>query len=159
MIRRRRTRIGKKVTLDEDECQVDILDTAGQEEYAAIRDNYYRSGEGFLCVFSLMDRESWYSITEYRDQIFRVLDRNDFSMILVGNKVDLIHERPRKITREEAERKAWEWRCPYYETSAKTRENVDAIYETLLRKVRDSKAAGIARSGVEKKKKGGCLIL
>ncbi|RCH82798.1 hypothetical protein CU097_007453, partial [Rhizopus azygosporus] len=35
----------KKVVLDGQECQIDILDTAGQEEYAAIRDNYYRSGE------------------------------------------------------------------------------------------------------------------
>jgi len=38
----------KKVMLDGEECQVDILDTAGQEDYSAIRDNYYRSGEGFF---------------------------------------------------------------------------------------------------------------
>ena len=36
----------KKITLDGVEVNVDILDTAGQEEYAAIRDNYYRSGKG-----------------------------------------------------------------------------------------------------------------
>ena len=33
------------------EAQVDILDTAGQEDYSAIRDNYFRKGEGFVCVF------------------------------------------------------------------------------------------------------------
>ena len=43
----------KKVVLDGEEVQIDILDTAGQEDYAAIRDNYFRSGEGFLCVFSI----------------------------------------------------------------------------------------------------------
>ena len=32
----------KKVQLGEEECQIDILDTAGQEDYAAIRDNYFR---------------------------------------------------------------------------------------------------------------------
>jgi len=32
-----------KVLLDGEEIQVDILDTAGQEDYAAIRDNYFRS--------------------------------------------------------------------------------------------------------------------
>jgi hypothetical protein len=39
--------------------QIDILDTAGQEDYAAIRDNYFRSGEGFLCVFSITDVDSF----------------------------------------------------------------------------------------------------
>lgn len=49
----------KKVVLDGTECFIDILDTAGQEEYAAIRDNYYRSGEGFFCVFSITEIESF----------------------------------------------------------------------------------------------------
>ena len=39
--------------------QIDILDTAGQEDYAAIRDNYFRSGEGFLCVFSITEDDSF----------------------------------------------------------------------------------------------------
>ena len=36
-----------------------LFDTAGQEDYAAIRDNYFRSGEGFLCVFSIIEDESF----------------------------------------------------------------------------------------------------
>ncbi|KAF9395339.1 hypothetical protein BGX21_009968, partial [Mortierella sp. AD011] len=64
----------KKVTLDGRDCQIDILDTAGQEEYAAIRDNYYRSGEGFICVFSLCEYESFMHTQEFKDQISRVLD-------------------------------------------------------------------------------------
>ena len=46
----------KKVIFDGQEAQIDILDTAGQEDYAAIRDNYFRSGEGFLCVFSITEK-------------------------------------------------------------------------------------------------------
>merc|ERR1712183_752166 len=49
----------KKVVLDGEEVQIDILDTAGQEDYAAIRDNYFRSGEGFLCVFSITEEDSF----------------------------------------------------------------------------------------------------
>ncbi|KAJ9080709.1 hypothetical protein DSO57_1022112 [Entomophthora muscae] len=64
----------KKVVVDGEECQIDILDTAGQEEYAAIRDNYYRSGEGFLCMFSIVEYESFLHTEEFRDQILRVLD-------------------------------------------------------------------------------------
>ena len=56
----------KKVFLDDEEVQIDILDTAGQEDYAAIRDNYFRSGEGFLCVFSLVEHESFAAVNEFR---------------------------------------------------------------------------------------------
>lgn len=56
----------KKVVLDGEEVQIDILDTAGQEEYAAIRDNYFRSGEGFLCIFSITEAESFQATSEFR---------------------------------------------------------------------------------------------
>lgn len=56
----------KKVVLDGEEVQIDILDTAGQEDYAAIRDNYFRSGEGFLCVFSITEDDSFQSTQEFR---------------------------------------------------------------------------------------------
>jgi Ras-related protein Ral-A len=56
----------RQVVLDGEEVQIDILDTAGQEDYAAIRDNYFRSGEGFLCVFSITDDESFQATQEFR---------------------------------------------------------------------------------------------
>lgn len=56
----------KKVVLDGEEVQIDILDTAGQEDYAAIRDNYFRSGEGFLLVFSITEQESFTATVEFR---------------------------------------------------------------------------------------------
>lgn len=56
----------KKVVLDGEEAQIDILDTAGQEDYAAIRDNYFRSGEGFLLVFSITEPESFAATAEFR---------------------------------------------------------------------------------------------
>lgn len=58
--------VNSQVVLDGEEVQIDILDTAGQEDYAAIRDNYFRSGEGFLCVFSITDDESFQATQEFR---------------------------------------------------------------------------------------------
>lgn len=54
------------MVLDGEEVQIDILDTAGQEDYAAIRDNYFRSGEGFLLVFSITEHESFMATAEFR---------------------------------------------------------------------------------------------
>lgn len=83
----------KKVTAGGQEAQLDILDTAGQEDYAAIRDNYYRSGEGFLCVFSIADRDSFTNTLEFREQILRVHEKDNVPFILVGNKADMEDER------------------------------------------------------------------
>ncbi|KAJ8657077.1 hypothetical protein O0I10_007157 [Lichtheimia ornata] len=145
----------KKVMLDGQECQIDILDTAGQEEYAAIRDNYYRSGEGFLCVFSVCEHESFEHTQEFRDQILRVLDDDTIPFILVGNKVDLAHLR--KVPSSEAQQLAQEWGCPYLETSAKTRQNVDEVYTMLMRSIRDRKAQ--MNMGDGKSKKGKCIVM
>ncbi|KAG2221244.1 hypothetical protein INT45_012365 [Circinella minor] len=145
----------KKVMLDGQECQIDILDTAGQEEYAAIRDNYYRSGEGFLCVFSVCEHESFEHTQEFRDQILRVLDDDTIPFILVGNKVDLAHLR--KVSSSEAQQLGQEWGCPYLETSAKTRQNVDEVYTMLMRSIRDRKEQLHMNEG--KSKKGKCIII
>ena len=41
------------------QCVLDILDTAGQEEYSAVREQYIRTGDGFLIVYSVTDRRSF----------------------------------------------------------------------------------------------------
>ncbi|KAF9423644.1 hypothetical protein BGZ94_008214 [Podila epigama] len=145
----------KKITLDGHECQIDILDTAGQEEYAAIRDNYYRSGEGFLCVFSICEYESFTHTQEFKDQISRVLDDDKIPFILVGNKADL--NQLRKVDYEEAAARAAEWNCRYIETSAKTRQNVDDVYSMLMRQIEERKQG--AKERERKNKKGKCMIL
>jgi len=129
----------KKVILDGEEIQVDILDTAGQEDYCAIRDNYFRSGEGFLCVYSIVeDVGEVANCGELREQIIRVKDNDDrIPFILVGNKCDL--EEKRKVSKSVGENKAKAWGVEFIETSAKTRENVDKAFFDLLRLIRDDK--------------------
>ena len=133
----------KNTVLQGNECQIDILDTAGQEDYAAIRDNYFRSGEGFLCIFSITERESFLATQDFRDQILRVKGADSATdnvpFILVGNKSDISNRR--QVPYEEAQALARQWRVDYVETSAKTRDNVDKIYYDLLQKIHDLKLA------------------
>lgn len=116
--------------LGNDEVAIDILDTAGQEDYAAIRDNYFRSGEGFLCVFSITEHESFLATHDLREQILRVKGDDSVPFILVGNKSDLNHKR--NVSLEEALNLADQWKVPYVETSAKARHNVDKIFHDIL---------------------------
>ena len=44
--------------IDDEVALLDVLDTAGQEEYSAMREQYMRTGEGFLLVYSITSRNS-----------------------------------------------------------------------------------------------------
>lgn len=148
----------KKVVLDGEEVQIDILDTAGQEDYAAIRDNYFRSGEGFLCVFSITEDDSFQATQEFREQILRVKQDTNIPFILVGNKADLSNSR--QVQLNTANNKADEWQVPYVETSAKTRENVDKVFYDLMREIRSRKVSDDSpQPGKPGKKKKKCAIL
>jgi len=138
----------KKVVLDGEEMQIDILDTAGQEDYAAIRDNYFRSGEGFLCVFSITEHESFQAVQEFREQILRVKGDESIPFVLVGNKADLADSGRRRVSLQEAQALAQAWHVPYVETSAKTRSNVDKIFYDLMREVRRKKDGAFGGNGV-----------
>ncbi|KAK3108629.1 hypothetical protein FSP39_012066 [Pinctada imbricata] len=141
----------KKVVLDGEEVQIDILDTAGQEDYAAIRDNYFRSGEGFLCVFSITEQESFQATADFREQILRVKNDDNIPFLLVGNKADL--EEKRQVTVDEAQQRAQQWSVPYVETSAKTRANVDKVFYDLMREIRSRKMEATRQSNGKPKKK------
>lgn len=152
----------KKILLDGEEVQIDILDTAGQEDYAAIRDNYFRSGEGFLCIFSITEDESFQATQDFREQILRVKNDENIPFLLVGNKCDL--EERRKVTYQEAGDRAKQWGVTYVETSAKTREHVDKVFFDLMREIRarkmeENKTNNGRGKDKNKRKKIKCVIL
>lgn len=83
----------KQCVIDDEVALLDVLDTAGQEEYSAMREQYMRTGEGFLLVYSITSRQSFEEITTFQQQILRVKDKDYFPMVVVGNKCDLEGER------------------------------------------------------------------
>jgi len=147
----------KQVTIDEETCLLDILDTAGQEEYSAMRDQYMRTGQGFLCVYSITAKSTFDEITSFREQILRVKDKDKVPMILVGNKCDLEHER--QVTTMEGQELARNFSCPFLETSAKSRVNVEESFYQLVREIRKEVKGSTDGPSKSKKKKGGCNIL
>ncbi|KAG1661795.1 Ras-like protein 2 [Nymphon striatum] len=134
----------KQCVIDDVVAKLDVLDTAGQEEFSAMREQYMRSGEGFLLIFSVDDRnrfELFYSYQEFFDEIYkfhkqilRVKDRDEFPMLLVGNKADL--ESKRTVSVDEANSAAAHLKISYIECSAKLRTNIDQAFYDLVRVVR-----------------------
>lgn len=124
----------KQCVIDDEVALLDVLDTAGQEEYSAMREQYMRTGEGFLLVYAINSKQSFEEITLFQQQILRVKDKDYFPMVVVGNKCDL--ESEREVTRQEGESLARSFNCKFLETSAKSRINVDKSFYDLVREIR-----------------------
>uniref|UniRef100_A0A8V0YDG9 small monomeric GTPase n=1 Tax=Gallus gallus TaxID=9031 RepID=A0A8V0YDG9_CHICK len=78
-----------QVRIDDEPAYLDILDTAGQAEFTAMRDQYMRGGEGFIICYSITDRQSFQEAAEFKELIYRVRHTYDIPLVLVGNKTDL----------------------------------------------------------------------
>jgi len=124
----------KQCVIDEEVALLDVLDTAGQEEYGAMREQYMRTGEGFLLVYSITSRNSFEEISTFHQQILRVKDRDSFPVIVIGNKCDLEYER--QVGHNEGRDLAKHFGCQFLETSAKQRINVDTAFTELVREIR-----------------------
>lgn len=132
--------------IDDEVALLDVLDTAGQDEYSAMREQYMRTGEGFLLVYSITSRSSYEEILTFQQQILRVKDKDYFPIIVVANKCDLEAERQvtqqgmiyhrNALTKSEGRDLAKSFGCRYIEASAKQRVNVDESFYNLVREIR-----------------------
>ncbi|CAG5897642.1 unnamed protein product [Menidia menidia] len=168
----------KQVVIDGETCLLDILDTAGQEEYSAMRDQYMRTGEGFLCVFAINNAKSFEDVHLYRfekkrhsdlkmsavshkfnllqEQINRVKDSDSVPMVLVGNKSDLS---TRTVETRQAQELARNYGVPFVETSAKTRQGVEEAFYSLVREIRRYKETNRSNKKSKKSSQRRCVIL
>ncbi|KAH9852199.1 ras family-domain-containing protein [Lenzites betulinus] len=124
----------KQCVIDDEVALLDVLDTAGQEEYSPMRAHYMGTGEGFLLVYSISSRPSFDEVSQFHQQILRVKDEERVPVVLVGNKCDLEYER--QVGSNEGRDLARHFGCRFIETSAKTHINVDEAFSEIVREIR-----------------------
>ncbi|RDL38017.1 putative RAS-2 protein [Venustampulla echinocandica] len=142
----------KQVVIDGQSCMLEVLDTAGQEEYTALRDQWIRDGEGFVLVYSISSRSSFTRITKFHNQIQRVKESSASSpsypgsplsstmplapvpIMLVGNKSDRVTER--EVSTQEGHALARDLGCEFVEASAKNYINVEKAFYDVVRQLR-----------------------
>eukprot|EP01126_Amoeba_proteus_P013460 TRINITY_DN1572_c0_g1_i7.p1 TRINITY_DN1572_c0_g1~~TRINITY_DN1572_c0_g1_i7.p1 ORF type:complete len:203 (+),score=36.60 TRINITY_DN1572_c0_g1_i7:28-609(+) len=149
----------KLVEVDGSQFMLEILDTAGTEQFTAMRDLYMKNGQGFVLAYSIIAQSTFNDIPDLREQILRVKDIDNVPMVLVGNKCDLSDQRV--ITTEQGEALAGKFSCKFLEASAKTKVNVERIFYDLVRQiiptlVKPSKPGG-GKPGAPKRG-GGCQL-
>jgi len=116
----------KQVEVDGQQCMLEILDTAGTEQFTAMRDLYMKNGQGFVLVYSITAQSTFNDLQDLREQILRVKDTEDVPMVLVGNKCDLEDERV--VGKDQGLNMARQFNnCAFMETSAKAKIGVNDV--------------------------------
>ena len=126
-------RYKSSLTLEGKNYEVEILDTAGEEDYQNMMDMWISFGEGFLLVFAINDPESFELLKGKRDRVLKGKHGVKCPLLLVGNKQDL--ESERKVAFADAKQLADSWGIEYIETSAKTNFNCKEAFEKLAQKI------------------------
>lgn len=113
---------------------LDILDTAGQDEYTAMRSQYMRAGQGFIIVYAVDDERSFEEAQTIYEQLIKTKESEKVPVVLAGNKCDLDPQH-REVSTEDGAKKAEEWDIPFLETSAKVPINVEELFRYLVREI------------------------
>lgn len=124
----------KEIEVDGAPCVLEILDTAGTEQFASMRDLYIKNGQGFVVVYSITSHQTFQDVKTMKEQIIRVKGGYEkIPILLVGNKIDLVHQR--EVSTVEGMTLAQSWGCPFMETSAKNRCNVNEVFAEVVREM------------------------
>ena len=119
--------------------RLDLWDTAGQERFGTISKNYFKDSNGIILVYDITKESTFHKLKNWMDNINDNAD-NNIEKIIVGNKCDL---KERQIDKKNLEIFANKYNIPYFEASAKTGENLENIFNTLINNLLSKKDIGV----------------
>ena len=124
----------KKVKMEDGiEVKVKVFDTAGQERFKSITWNYFKKVDGIIINYDITDKHSFDEGGKWMNQIKNDSSLREKVQFLVGNKNDLKEERV--IPKEDGEKLAKKYGVMFSECSAKTGENIEFIFDELIKKI------------------------
>eukprot|EP00486_Rosalina_sp_Unknown_P013726 CAMPEP_0201592892 /NCGR_PEP_ID=MMETSP0190_2-20130828/190657_1 /ASSEMBLY_ACC=CAM_ASM_000263 /TAXON_ID=37353 /ORGANISM="Rosalina sp." /LENGTH=176 /DNA_ID=CAMNT_0048051855 /DNA_START=86 /DNA_END=616 /DNA_ORIENTATION=+ len=112
--------------------KLDILDTAGQEQFAALQHHWIREGDAFLLVYAVNSEATFMHCKKCYQTITRIKeDAGRVDLVLVANKSDL-DKTQHQVTYQQGEDLANEWGVPFIMTSAKDNINIKEAYYNII---------------------------
>ena len=115
----------KNIKIKDKIYRIQIWDTAGQENFRSITRAYYKNSVCALVVYDITNRQSFENVKAWIEDC-KSQSPSTILMVLVGNKIDL--DSSRAVSTEEGEDFANMNGMPFFETSAKSGENIDSIF-------------------------------
>ncbi|KAK7027468.1 RAS2 protein [Paramarasmius palmivorus] len=128
----------RQLVVEDRMCAVEVIDTAGQEEFSTLRNQWIRGAEAFVVVYSVTSESSLRSIEKFW-QAVQDVKKNSPPCIVVGNQID--RKLQREVTEAEGAALARRYGCEHVEASAKTSQNVLYPFAHLVSDVRKRRAA------------------
>ena len=95
---------------------------------------YYKGFSEVIFVYDVTERKSFEAIDKHVE-IYNSMGNTDNVKMLCGNKIDLIDKR--SISTEEGMNKADEYGMYFFETSAKEFINVDELFLSTVRQIKE----------------------
>ena len=118
----------KNLTVNNQTIKLKIWDTAGQDRFRNITNQYYKGADGIALVFDLTDINTYEKIKDWMTQIKANTKSEELGLVLLGNKKDLD---TRQITKAKGEELGNELGIDYFETSAASGEGIDEAFKHL----------------------------
>ena len=115
----------KNIEIKNKICKIQIWDTAGQESFRSITRAYYKNSVCACIVYDITNRNSFQNVQQWIEDCKKQTPKTVL-LVLIGNKLDL--EKNREISYEEGESLALNNDMLFFETSAKTGENVEELF-------------------------------
>lgn len=120
----------KTINYKNQDYAVEILDTAGQDEFSIMNEKHLIGIHGYLLVYSVTSRQSFELIKVIRDKILNSIGTDQIPIVLVGNKCDLNYQR--QVELNEGQELAKEFGYKFLETSVRDDLNIDKAFESLI---------------------------
>ncbi|XP_046845955.1 GTP-binding protein Rheb-like [Xenia sp. Carnegie-2017] len=112
---------------------LELVDTAGQDEYSIFPQAYSMGIHGYILVFSVTSQKSFDVVQVIHDKLLDFTGQNRVPTILVGNKNDLHMERV--ISTEAGKQLANRWKAVFLETSAKEHKSAEQVFYSILAEI------------------------
>jgi small GTP-binding protein len=125
--------------------ELQIWDTAGQERYRSLGPLYYRTAAAAVVVFDVSSRASFASVGPWADAVTAVAGAETV-VVVVGNKADLADAR--EVQFQDGAEWARERGFDFAETSAKTAEGVQQLFDLVAERVAARACARTAESAL-----------
>ena len=109
-----------------------IWDTCGQEKYRSLTNQYFKDAHGVILMYDVYNKRSFTDLNIWLEEIKKNIIKENVSIILVGNKVDL---NSRNTTFEQASNYAKDNGILYCETSSKDGYNIETAFENLVKDI------------------------
>lgn len=119
----------KTISVADKAVKLTIWDTAGQERFGTLTQSHFRGAQGCICLYDVTDAQSFEKAEKYLDQAIKQYGIDSNCCILIGNKIDL--EDKRAVIKEKGEKLASHFNTKFMETSAKSNEQVNDVFNLI----------------------------